>query len=302
MVNNSNSTHLSDPVAFLKGHGTGNDFVIIPDLANDLEISASQVRLLCDRHKGIGGDGLLRVVRTMHMPAQLLESLGISSEDSEFFMDYRNSDGSIAETCGNGIRVFAEYLIHSGHVAPGEFVIGTRAGNKTVTYISSDSISVGMGVALFESDVNAVNVSTDTGTWPATQVSIPNPHCISMVSNQADPGDLFRAPTCAPIGPFTNGANFEFLSEINDCHFAMRTFERGVGETLSCGSGATAAAATFAAIKQLKAPWRVQVDVLGGTLWIDQFADGQLVLTGPAQLVASGETDVLSLAKSSGVQ
>lgn len=298
MVNNSHPAQ----IAFLKGHGTGNDFVIIPDLNNELEISPSQVQTLCDRHFGIGGDGLLHVVRTKFMPEDLLAGLGISEDESEFFMDYRNADGSVAETCGNGIRVFAEFLVTSGNIAPGDFVIGTRAGNMPVTYRSSDSISVTIGQAVFESALDAVAVTTNAGSWKATQVSIPNPHCISIVGTQTAPGDLYVAPTCEPIGPFVNGSNYEFITEIGAEHIAMRTYERGVGETLSCGSGATAAAATFAAHKELQSPWTVQVDVLGGTLWITQALNGELTLTGPARVVAAGETSLLNAANVQGAQ
>ena len=92
-------------VKFIKGHGTGNDFLVIPDLDGVLDLTANQVQLLCDRHKGVGADGILRVVRTKHMTEFVDQSAG-----AEFFMDYRNADGSLAEMCGNGARVFIRYL------------------------------------------------------------------------------------------------------------------------------------------------------------------------------------------------
>lgn len=276
-------------LAFLKGHGTGNDFVIIPDLSGDINLNPNQVVELCDRHFGIGADGVLRVVPSRLMPASVLEISHVDPAEAMYFMDYRNADGSIAETCGNGIRVFAHYLVTHDLVASSEFIIGTRAGMKTVTYTSPDRISVTMGMADFQSELNGVQVTTELGSWSATAVAMPNPHCVSVVSNQSEAGALHNKPTFSPIGSFVNDANFEFITPLGEYHFAMRTYERGVGETLSCGSGATAAAATFAALNELQDEWSVQVDVLGGTVWVSRNIIGELVLTGPARIVASGK-------------
>lgn len=276
-------------VHFIKGHGTGNDFVILPDLSGEFDPSAEQVSAMCDRHFGIGADGLLRVIPSRLMSQDVLAAAQVDPDVAHYFMDYRNADGSISETCGNGIRVFSEYLVSNDLVPPGTFTVGTRAGMKHVSYSSQDQISVNMGAAVFESELNAVNVSTDAGTWAATAISMPNPHCVSLVASQNEPGALLMKPTFEPIGSFDHGANFEFVTTIGDAHIAMRTYERGVGETLSCGSGATAAAAAFARAQGLDGEWSIRVDVLGGTVWIARTAHNDLVLTGPARLVASGQ-------------
>src|SRR5690349_15350399 len=118
-------------VSFTKGHGTGNDFVIVPDPEGALDLSDDQVAVLCDRRFGIGGDGILRVVRSDAID----EGADAAASGAEWFMDYRNADGSRAEMCGNGIRVFARYLTEVGWASldAGPLSVGTRAGVKTIT-------------------------------------------------------------------------------------------------------------------------------------------------------------------------
>ncbi len=286
-------------VQFIKGHGTGNDFVILADLEDRLEIHENLVRGLCDRHKGIGADGLLRVVRTSTLSAQAQNNFRVNQDSAEFFMDYRNSDGSIAETCGNGIRVFVHFLVTQGFVSERRFTIATRAGHKDVEFQSPDHISVNMGPAVRESELDGVAVSTDRGRWSATAISMPNPHCVALVDSQELAGDLLSTPQANPASQFPAGANFEFITRIDDRHISMRTFERGVGETLSCGSGACAAAHTFAELTHLETPWSIQVDVLGGTLMLSNSDSGDIVLTGPSRIVASGIVDLSTLEVSS---
>src|SRR4051794_26232528 len=121
---------------FVKGHGTENDFVIVPDPDGALDLTPGMVAALCDRRAGIGADGVLRVV-----PAKLADP----GQDAEWFMDYRNSDGGVAEMCGNGIRVFARYLVAAGLTRPGEFGVATRAGVKRVRLGDTGDVSVDMG-------------------------------------------------------------------------------------------------------------------------------------------------------------
>ncbi|CAM5253704.1 Diaminopimelate epimerase [Streptomyces tanashiensis] len=119
----------TSPIPFLKGHGTENDFVIVPDAENAVDLPPAVVARLCDRRAGIGGDGLLHVVRSAaHPDARHL------ADEAEWFMDYRNADGSVAEMCGNGVRVFARYLEHAGHVTAGEVPVATRGGVSTSTW------------------------------------------------------------------------------------------------------------------------------------------------------------------------
>lgn len=264
-------------IPFLKGHGTGNDFIIIPDIGDAIDLQPEHAARLCDRHTGLGADGVLRVVRG----------------PNAYFMDYRNADGSVAETCGNGLRVFARYLVEAGLQARGTFLVATRAGDVTVTVRPDDEefddIAVHMGRPVGESEPTA-HVITDGGHYTGTPMWMPNPHCVAVVGDLAAVGTLAEVPVVDPASTFPDGANFEFIEPRGSAHIAMRTFERGVGETLSCGSGACAAAAVWAAREGLPAGWSVQVDVVGGTVYVDNGFDGAVTLRGPARIVAQGET------------
>jgi diaminopimelate epimerase len=261
---------------FAKGHGAGNDFVVIPDLDNRWDLTPDAVRALCDRRQGIGGDGIVRLVR----------------RSGDFFMDYRNADGSLAETCGNGLRVAARYLVEAGLVPRGRFQVQTRGGAVTITVAPDDAefrdIAVRMGVAVGEREPTT-HVVTEAGHFTGTPMYLPNPHCVSIVGNLGDVGNLRQEPDVDPISTFPDGANFEFIERRGSAHIGMRTFERGVGETLACGSGACAAAQVWAHREMLPPEWTVRVDVLGGTLHVDSDLDGMLTLRGPAVFVARGE-------------
>ncbi|CAB4335323.1 MAG: diaminopimelate epimerase [Actinobacteria bacterium] len=274
------SIEIMPSIEFLKGHGAGNDFIIIPDVSDALDLQAHQVRFLCDRHNGIGADGVLRVVQI----------------DEQFFMDYRNADGTLAETCGNGIRVFARYLIEAGLQSRGTFAILTRAGTVEITVSDDDAdfnnIAAVMGTAVHTSD--QVLVHTESGVWTGSCAWMPNPHCISVVDDIAAVGTLHIKPEIDNAQVFPMGTNFEFIETRASNRIGMRTYERGVGETLACGSGACAAAAVFALQSNLSAPWTVQVDVLGGTVFVDSNEFGVLTLRGPARIVARGTTSLSS--------
>jgi len=272
-------------VAFVKGHGTENDFVVIPDVDGHLDLTADQVRWLCDRHRGVGGNGVLRVVRTEHVPA-MAEFAAVA----EFFMDYRNADGSLAEMCGNGARVFVRYLDATGLVTDNEVVIATRGGLRSTTINPDRSITIDMGRATTPKARALPHVSVGDRSWPATGVLVPNPHAVVFVDDLDDAGELRAAPDVAPDDVFPDGVNVEFVVDRGPAHVAMRVHERGVGETLSCGTGACAVA--WAARRRDGAPesaadtW--QIDVPGGTLHVTETADGRMLLTGPADLVARG--------------
>ncbi|GAT72883.1 diaminopimelate epimerase [Microbacterium hydrocarbonoxydans] len=288
-------------VAFTKGHGTGNDFVIIADPDGALDLSPDQVAALCDRHFGIGGDGVLRVVRSANLPeggAALAEE-----PDAEWFMDYRNADGSIAEMCGNGIRVFAHYLVRAGlaTIEPGSTLpIGTRAGVRDVTR-SETGYQVDLGRWKLSGDDPLVKADGLTVTRPGLGIDVGNPHVVVALASEQELAslELHRTPELEPALPA--GANIEFVVPgeplVRDGigHVRMRVSERGVGETLSCGTGvaATALAVRYWAGEQAPDNWRVEVP--GGTLGVRMFPaeDGEHVaLSGPAQLVFSGEVDL----------
>ncbi|MGQ5230170.1 diaminopimelate epimerase [Streptomyces sp. yara] len=277
---------MSTRIAFLKGHGTENDFVIVPDPENALELSAAAVAALCDRRAGIGGDGLLHVVRSAAHP----EARAMADE-AEWFMDYRNGDGSVAEMCGNGVRVFARYLQHAGHVGEGDLAIATRGGVKTVHIAKDGDITVGMGRAVLPE--GAVTVAVGERDWPARNVNMGNPHAVAFVADLADAGSLFAAPSFAPEAAYPDGVNVEFVVDRGPRHVAMRVHERGVGETRSCGTGACAVAVAAARRdgvdpRDTGLPVTYTVDLPGGTLVITEQPDGRIEMTGPAVIVAEG--------------
>lgn len=261
----------------LKGHGTGNDFVLLPDLDGQLDLTPAMVEALCDRRTGIGGDGVLRVVRCA-------ASDDPAAQGAEFFMDYRNADGSSAEMCGNGIRVFARFLAEEGLADPAGMDIATRGGVLHVRRRADGEYSVGMGSATGMDTTASVMVGNRA--YPATGVHVPNPHAVVFVTSVASAGPLDRAPEVSPEHLFPEGVNVEFVEQISPGHVRMRVHERGVGETLSCGTGACAVA--WAVRRRGEAPeGPIRVDVPGGTLRVEE-RDGELELIGPAVIVADG--------------
>ncbi|CAM5535693.1 diaminopimelate epimerase [Streptomyces spiroverticillatus] len=277
------------PIAFLKGHGTENDFVIVPDFENALDLPPTVVARLCDRRAGIGGDGLLHVVRSAAHP----EARAMADE-AEWFMDYRNADGSVAEMCGNGVRVFARYLQHVGLTDGGDLAVATRGGVKHVHLDKNGDVTVSMGRAALPE--GAVTVAVDGREWPATNVNMGNPHAVAFVEDLAHAGNLYAAPPFSPASVYPEGVNVEFVVDRGPRHVAMRVHERGAAETRSCGTGACAVA--VAAARRDGAdpaatgtPVTYTVDVLGGRLVITERPDGTVEMTGPAVIVAEGQID-----------
>jgi diaminopimelate epimerase len=271
-------------VEFVKAHGTGNDFVVVEDLGDRYELSPGFVRAVCDRHFGLGGDGLIRIAPGTSVP---------------FFMDYRNADGSVAEMCGNGARVVGKYLADRGYVA-GAFDLETRAGVKHLELHAADEggidrVTVDMGAPSFAradlpmlGEGEALEESLEAGgqTVVATCLSMGNPHAVVFVD------DVDAAPV-ATLGPlleahpaFPNKVNVEFVEVAGDDRLRQRTWERGVGETLACGTGACAVA--VAGRVRGRTGQRVAVELRGGCLELD-WAPGRTVrMTGPAREVAHG--------------
>lgn len=297
---------VAGPLSYAKGHGTGNDFVLISDPANEHDLSPVQVAAICDRHRGIGGDGLIRAVPSENL-AEGREILATQPE-ARWFMDYRNADGSISEMCGNGVRVFVHFLVSEKLVdlpVGAELFIGTRAGLKTVTRLV-DGYSVDMGAWEFiypdaagKGGLDSV-VQTEGLPVPraAVSVSMGNPHTIVAVASQTELGELnlFTTPVVDPLPP--HGTNVEYvlpgepLVEGGRGSLRMRVHERGVGETLSCGTGACAAAVATRHWAQAQAVANWEVTVPGGVLGV-RFAHGaggaeHVFLSGPAVLVARG--------------
>ncbi|MFJ4918288.1 diaminopimelate epimerase [Streptomyces sp. NPDC088725] len=298
------STSQTAPIPFLKGHGTQNDFVIVPDPENTVGLSPRVVAALCDRRAGIGADGVLHVVRSAAHP----EARAMAGE-AEWFMDYRNADGSIAEMCGNGVRVFARYLRRAGHVQAGDLAVATRAGVKRVHIAKGTGaeradgaedgdITVHMGPAAFHR--GAVTVTVGDRDWPAVHVDMGNPHAVAFVEDLAHAGNLYSAPAYAPASVYPDGVNIEFVVGRGPRHVAMRVHERGSGETLSCGTGACAVAVVAARRDGVDpavtgTPVTYTVDLPGGRLLITERPDGEVEMTGPAVIVADGRFDPLWL-------
>ena len=262
---------------FSKGHGTGNDFVILPDPDGRLELTPELVTALCDRRRGIGGDGVLRVVRTA--------AAGLArGSDAEWFMDYRNSDGSIAEMCGNGVRVYARYLIREGWAQPGVFALATRAGDRIVTVPDDGGdIAVEMGPPVVD-DSGAAKITVGGRTYAGDVISMGNPHVVVAVDSLDEAGPLHEAPGLDDER-LPTGANVEFVVREAPYHLSMRVHERGSGETLSCGTGACAAVVATSGAPG-DDPWLV--DVPGGRLTVT-WREDTVVLAGPAVLIADGE-------------
>ena len=286
---------------FTKGHGTGNDFVLFADPDGKIDLSAAQIAAICDRHFGVGADGVLRAVRSRSIP----EGAAVLAEDpaAEWFMDYHNADGSVAEMCGNGIRVFSRFLVDNGlaELEPGGTLpVGTRNGVRDVQR-------------------NASGYQADLGRWelaggeplvrarelpvarPGLGISVGNPHVVVALASdeELDGTDLSYIPVIEPEP--ADGANVEFVVAAEPLvkdgvgHIRMRVHERGSGETLSCGTGAVAAALAIRHWAGAGAPNHWRVDVPGGTLGVRMFPaeDGEHVsLSGPAELVYVGALEV----------
>jgi diaminopimelate epimerase len=275
-------------VEFLKGHGTQNDFVLLPDVDGALELTEARVRALCDRQRGLGADGVLRIVAATHVPD--LESYGsLAGHDVEWFMDYRNADGSVAEMCGNGVRVFVRYLVEAGLAKPGEFSIATRAGARRVEVAADDpagTVTVEMGPAR----VFGESTATIAGrALPGLAVDVGNPHLVcALDGTDLDLAtlDLSVAPGHDPV-VFPRGVNVEFTRSMGQDALHMRVHERGVGETRSCGTG-TVAAVAAALHRAGRSKAEVEVRIPGGTVVV-AIDDGEATLAGPAVLVARGE-------------
>lgn len=266
---------------FAKGHGTGNDFVIVPDPDGHLQLPASFVARLCDRHFGVGGDGMLRVVRTA-----AVDDEDTAGQSAEWFMDYRNADGSIAEMCGNGIRVFAKYLITEGLAAGPDLAIATWAGTRVVRAEPDGQFSVDMGPAEVLGD-GVVQAGDERLTGLA--ISVGNPHLACVVDRPVADVDLSDPRVLGPR-ELTGGANVEVVRGIGSHVIEMRVHERGSGLTLSCGTGAVAAAVAAAvAVGEwpVGSAQRWTVRVPGGELAVTPSVTASL-LTGPADIVAAG--------------
>ncbi len=271
---------------FAKGHGTENDFVVLPDEdgAVHCDLSAERVRALCDRRAGIGGDGVLRAVQVLYGRLSGDEEIDAAIAGANWFMDYRNADGSLSEMCGNGIRVLARYLFDEG-LESSPMWIQTRDGIKEVR-VDGEAVTVDMGVP----EVGGhSDVTVGEAVWSARRVSTGNPHAVAFVDDLAEAGPLTEEPGY-DREVYPEGVNVEFVARVADGHVAMRVHERGSGETRSCGTGACAVMVATALADGRGPGTSYTVDVPGGRLRIEWTPEGRVLMTGPAVMVAYGET------------
>ncbi len=279
---------------FAKGHGTQNDFLVLHDPDVEIELLRARVTALCDRRQGLGADGVLRVSRAGHLrEAGVLDRLPAGVGPTDWFMDYRNADGSIAEMCGNGVRVFAHYLRANGLESSDCFVVGSRAGARPVTVHAFDDTTADVTVGMGEVHLMGASTTTlDGRQYDGIGIDVGNPH-LACVDPAADITSLRALDLSMPPeldgGFFTAGANVEILTRLQSGRVDMRVFERGVGETRSCGTGTVAAAAAALSYEGLDSG-RVVVCVPGGEVTVSIDDEGAS-LRGPSVLLANGTID-----------
>ena len=259
---------MSSPIIATYGHGTENDFVILFDPDSQYVITSAQIAAICNRSSGIGADGFIRITKP----------------DGKWFMDYSNSDGSIAEMCGNGIRVMARYLVARGHLPEGIFAINTRAGIKHLRVPLEGDISVNMGQVTDE--MEEIEVTQNGKTWEGLNISVGNPHAVVFLENLEEVGSLETAPVVSPQSSYPEGVNVEFVQLLADNEARMRVHERGSGETRSCGTGTCAVALAATLHTRGKLPSRWTIYPPGGRLIVDIDGHSNATLIGPAELIA----------------
>ena len=280
----------------LKGHGTQNDFVVLPDPDGTVwpeeRLGPALVRRLCDRREGLGADGVLRVVPSALVP-DAPAVLGDDLDACVWFMDHRNADGSYAEMCGNGIRLYLHVLLAEGLLSRSDaaagVLVGTRGGPRRVG-LAGNGYRVDMGPAR---PLGRGEAQLGGRSYPGTGVSMGNPHLVCLTDVPLDSLDLTVAPVVDPQ-LFPEGVNVELVTVLDaqqgpdgtTAHIRLRVSERGVGETRSCGTGACAAA--WAALEAGgRSSGTVTVDVPGGRLAVE-VDEGGTVLCGPAVVVGEG--------------
>ena len=273
---------------FAKGHGTQNDFVLLPDPDGRLSLTPAAVAALCDRRRGLGADGVLRVTKAARAGLDRLPE-GVAADD--WYMDYRNADGSIAQMCGNGVRVFAHYLRASGLESRDEFVVGSLAGPRPVVLHHWDDTTADVTVEMGKVNQLGTGEAIVGGRpFAGLAIDVGNPH-LACVDADLTVNELAALDVAAPVSfdrtQFPEGVNVEVLTAPHDGAVSMRVHERGVGETRSCGTG-TVAAAVAALAFDGATTGTLHVRVPGGKVTVT-VTDASSFLRGPSVLVAQGE-------------
>jgi diaminopimelate epimerase len=292
---------VSATIHFTKGHGTGNDFLLFTDPLGEIDLTPSQIAAIADRHFGVGADGVIRAVKS----ANLDDGAAALAEDPAaiWFMDYHNADGSQAEMCGNGIRVFARYLLDNGLAELGDggtLAVGTRSGVRDIQR-NRTGFQADLGRWSLDGTEPTVRARNLQVARPGLGINVGNPHVVVALASddELDSADLGYIPQLDPEP--ADGANVEFVVPLEPLvkdgvgRIRMRVHERGSGETLSCGTGAVAAALATRYWAGAGAPNQWSVEVPGGTVGVRMFPteDGEHVsLSGPAELVFEGDLSI----------
>lgn len=277
---------------FVKGHGTENDFVVLPDLVGRLDLTRTAVATLCDRRRGLGADGVLRVLTAGTGVAKgILDRLPEGVNHGDWFMDYRNADGSVAPMCGNGVRVFAHYLRTSGLEDRDEFVVGSLAGPRPVVVHHADDVTADVTVEMGKVNVLGGGVVTIAGRrMEGVAVDVGNSH-LACLDAGLDDAALGRMNIGAAVDfdrtQFPAGVNVEVLTAPVNGVVSMRVHERGVGETRSCGTGTVAAAVAALAHRGVQIG-TLRIRIPGGEVCVE-ITETTSFLRGPSVLVARGE-------------
>jgi diaminopimelate epimerase len=279
-------------VLFAKGHGTQNDFVLLPDPDARLTLTPAAVAALCDRRQGLGADGVLRVTTAAGaQSAGVFDRIPEGVSPGDWYMDYRNADGSIAQMCGNGVRVFAHYLRASGLESRDEFVVGSLAGPRPVVLHRWDDTSADVTVEMGKTNQLGTGEAIVGGRpFAGLAIDVGNPH-LACVDPDLTLDELAALDVAAPVSfdreQFPDGVNVEVLTAPHGGAVSMRVHERGVGETRSCGTGTVAAAVAALAFGGA-ATGTLRVLIPGGEVTVT-VTDATSYLRGPSVLVARGE-------------
>ncbi len=258
----------SRAVQFEKWQGLGNNYLIVRRDEWQIRLTPERAALLCDVHFGVGGDGILEVDHEHGHPR----------------MTVWNPDGSIAENCGNGIRMVTRHLVRRGKL-PGDGVIITGGGPVKVRMLPDDRVRVAMGKAVFPDGEGFERLETEHGEFELAHITTGNPHAIIV---HDDPDSVVRsAGRSIEVHPrFPGRTNVEFIRIDGPSEITMRVWERGVGETMACGTGACASAVAAVRLAGRASP--VTVHLAGGDLEIDVDDDLEVTMTGPAELLYEG--------------
>ena len=272
---------------FEKWHGIGNDFVMIADPDDSVRLDPEHVRAICERRFGVGADGVIRVAP--------------GTDGADLFMDYVNSDGSLGEMCGNGIRCLALFARAEGLADKDALQVATRAGVKIVTILADGKVRVDMGPPIFEPaavpvtwegpDALHAKLELESEVVEAAVLSMGNPHAVLFVDDPTAAPVTTLGPVIEHLEVFPSGTNVEWARVDSPGHVTMTVWERGSGQTLACGTGACAVA--VAAKLVAGAGDKVTVSLPGGDLEVEWNGsldvDTSVFMTGPAERSFAGE-------------